>query len=120
MTVWLSKAERIRGNDFDSGWDGVWLSEARITQTVGLRHRVPFSINFTKSRDVIWGLNFKPFIRRKVKKIFGPPTAELRSRVSEAETRRIPENERGGLVGSRVDHTQADRPKPRISSYRRT
>ena len=56
-----------QGVDFDSGWDGVWISEARIAQggwtaTV----EIPFStLNFTKSKDVIWGLNFKRFIRRK-------------------------------------------------------
>ena len=55
------------GADFDSGWDGVWTSEARITQdgwtaTV----EIPFTtLNFTKSKDVVWGLNFKRFIRRK-------------------------------------------------------
>jgi hypothetical protein len=55
------------GADFDSGWDGVWKSEARITSdgwtaTV----EIPFStLNFTKSKDVVWGLNFKRFIRRK-------------------------------------------------------
>lgn len=55
------------GEDFDSGWDGVWTSEARITAdgwtaTAG----IPFTtLNFTKSEDVIWGLNFKRFIRRK-------------------------------------------------------
>ena len=55
------------GTDFDAGWDGVWTSEARITKdgwtaTV----EIPFStLNFTKSQDVIWGLNFKRFIRRK-------------------------------------------------------
>jgi Domain of unknown function (DUF5916) len=53
--------------DFDSGWDGVWTSEARITPdgwtaTV----EIPFStLNFTHSKDVVWGLNFKRFIRRK-------------------------------------------------------
>lgn len=53
--------------DFDSGWDGVWASEARIaadgwTATI----EIPFtSLNFTQSRDVVWGLNFKRFIRRK-------------------------------------------------------
>jgi uncharacterized protein DUF5916 len=53
--------------DFDSGWDGVWTSEARITSdgwtaTV----EVPFStLNFTHSQEVGWGLNFKRFIRRK-------------------------------------------------------
>jgi hypothetical protein len=55
------------GGDFDSGWDGVWISEARITAdgwtaTV----EIPFStLNFTQSKNVIWGLNFKRFIRRK-------------------------------------------------------
>jgi uncharacterized protein DUF5916/cellulose/xylan binding protein with CBM9 domain len=53
--------------DFDSGWDGVWISEARVaadgwTATV----EIPFTtLNFTQSRNVIWGLNFKRFIRRK-------------------------------------------------------
>ena len=55
------------GGDFDSGWDGVWISEARITPdgwTAAVE--IPFStLNFTKSKDVIWGLNFKRFIRRK-------------------------------------------------------
>ncbi len=55
------------GGDFDSGWDGVWISEARITSdgwtaTV----EIPFTtLNFTKSKNVTWGLNFKRFIRRK-------------------------------------------------------
>ena len=53
--------------DFDSGWDGVWVSEARITSdgwtaTV----EIPFTtLNFTKSMNVVWALNFKRFIRRK-------------------------------------------------------
>ena len=53
--------------DFDSGWDGVWISEARVTAdgwtaTV----EIPFTtLNFTQSQNVIWGLNFKRFIRRK-------------------------------------------------------
>ena len=53
--------------DGDPGWDGVWTSEARIsergwTATVA----IPFAtLNFMQSRDVIWGLNFKRFIRRK-------------------------------------------------------
>jgi hypothetical protein len=55
------------GGDFDAGWDGVWISEAQITQdgwTATLE--IPFStLNFTESKDVIWGLNFKRFIRRK-------------------------------------------------------
>jgi hypothetical protein len=54
-------------DDGDSGWDGIWTSEARIgeqgwTVTVA----IPFStLNFMKSNDVIWGINFKRFIRRK-------------------------------------------------------
>ena len=53
--------------DFDPGWDGVWVSAARRTQfgwtaTV----EIPFStLNFISSRDVVWGLNFKRFIRWK-------------------------------------------------------
>ena len=53
--------------EFDSGWDGVWTSQARIgadgwTATV----EIPFStLNFTKSTDVVWGLNFVRFIRSK-------------------------------------------------------
>lgn len=53
--------------DGDPGWDGVWTSAARITEggwttTVA----IPFStLNFMQSRDVIWGINFKRFIRRK-------------------------------------------------------
>lgn len=54
------------GGDFDPGWDSVWTSEAKIspegwTATV----EIPFTtLNFTKSQDVIWGINFKRFIRR--------------------------------------------------------
>jgi hypothetical protein len=53
--------------DGDSGWDGIWTSEARIsahgwTATIA----IPFStLNFMQSRDVTWGINFKRFIRRK-------------------------------------------------------
>jgi Domain of unknown function (DUF5916)/Carbohydrate family 9 binding domain-like len=53
--------------DGDSGWDGVWTSEARRTRdgwTATIA--IPFStLNFMRSRDVVWGLNFKRFIRRK-------------------------------------------------------
>jgi len=55
------------GTDFDPGWDGVWTSEARITSdgwTAAVE--IPFTtLNFTQSKDVLWGLNFKRFIRRK-------------------------------------------------------
>jgi Domain of unknown function (DUF5916)/Carbohydrate family 9 binding domain-like len=53
--------------DGDPGWDGVWTSSARTTSdgwtaTVA----IPFStLNFMRSRDVVWGINFKRFIRRK-------------------------------------------------------
>lgn len=53
--------------DGDSGWDGVWISEARITRkgwTATIA--IPFStLNFMQSNDVVWGINFKRFIRRK-------------------------------------------------------
>ena len=53
--------------DSDPGWDGVWTSQARITSfgwTATIR--IPFStLNFMQSRDVVWGINFKRFIRRK-------------------------------------------------------
>src|SRR6266851_4936167 len=55
------------GGDFDTGWDGVWTSEARIvpdgwTATI----EIPFkTLNFTHSENVSWGLNFKRFIRKK-------------------------------------------------------
>ncbi len=53
--------------DGDPGWDGVWTSEARIDQrgwTATIA--IPFStLNFMQSNNVIWGINFKRFIRRK-------------------------------------------------------
>ena len=55
------------GSEGDSGWDGVWVSEARInsqgwTATVA----IPFStLNFMQTNEVVWGINFKRFIRRK-------------------------------------------------------
>lgn len=63
----ITEEQRPWQQDFDSGWDGVWTSAAQIsgqgwTATVV----IPFStLNFTKSQDVEWGLNFKRFIRRK-------------------------------------------------------
>ena len=55
------------GGDLDPGWDGVWTSEARITSDGwAATIEIPFStLNFTRSKDVVWGLNFKRFIRRK-------------------------------------------------------
>src|SRR5258708_2954440 len=63
----ITEEQAAENGDGDSGWDGVWTSEARITKdgwtaTVG----IPFStLNFMHSRDVIWGINFKRFIRRR-------------------------------------------------------
>jgi hypothetical protein len=53
--------------DGDPGWDGIWISEARTTkQGWTATIAIPFStLNFMQSRDVVWGLNFKRFIRRK-------------------------------------------------------
>jgi hypothetical protein len=63
----ITEEQAAENGDGDPGWDGVWTSEARITKhgwtaTVG----IPFStLNFMQSRDVIWGFNFKRFIRRR-------------------------------------------------------
>ena len=53
--------------DGDPGWDGVWTSEAHITKQGWIATvAIPFStLNFMQSQDVIWGINFKRFIRRK-------------------------------------------------------
>ena len=63
----ITEEQRNDNGDGDSGWDGVWRSEARVT-TNGWTATVaiPFStLNFMQSRDVVWGINFKRFIRRK-------------------------------------------------------
>jgi hypothetical protein len=63
----ITEESRSEEGDGDPGWDGVWTSEARIaaagwTATIA----IPFStLNFMQSRDVVWGINFKRFIRRK-------------------------------------------------------
>ena len=63
----ITDEHRGEGGDFDPGWDGVWISGARITKegwtaTVA----IPFTtLNFMQSSDVLWGLNFKRFIRRR-------------------------------------------------------
>ena len=53
--------------DFDAGWDGVWSSNAHIVGdgwTITIE--IPFTtLNFKHSTEVLWGLNFKRFIRRK-------------------------------------------------------
>lgn len=51
----------------DAGWNGIWHAKARITDdgwtaTVA----IPFStLNFMKSKKVVWGINFERFIRWK-------------------------------------------------------
>jgi hypothetical protein len=63
----ITEEQAAENGDGDPGWDGVWTSEAWITKdgwtaTVS----IPFStLNFMQSRDVIWGINFKRFIRRR-------------------------------------------------------
>jgi hypothetical protein len=63
----ITDEQRTETGDGDPGWDGVWTSEARRTQqgwTATIA--IPFStLNFMRSKDVIWGINFKRFIRRK-------------------------------------------------------
>jgi hypothetical protein len=53
--------------DGDPGWDGVWTSEARVTETGWTATvEIPFStLNFMRSEDVVWGINFKRFVRSK-------------------------------------------------------
>lgn len=63
----ITDEQATEAQDGDPGWDGVWTSEARRneegwTATV----EIPFStLNFMRSRDVVWGINLKRFIRRK-------------------------------------------------------
>ncbi len=51
----------------DPNWDGVWVSNARITSTGWTATlAIPFStLNFKSSDDVSLGINFLRFIRRK-------------------------------------------------------
>lgn len=53
--------------DGDPGWDGVWTSEARTSDTGWTATiEIPFStLNFMRTEDVVWGINFRRFIRRK-------------------------------------------------------
>ncbi len=63
----ITEERHAEGQDYDPGWDGVWTSAAQVT-TDGWSATVaiPFAtLNFTQSQDVVWGLNFKRFIRRK-------------------------------------------------------
>lgn len=63
----ITDEARTDSGDGDPGWDGVWTSEARITaQGWTATVAIPFSsLNFMQSHGVVWGLNFKRFIRRK-------------------------------------------------------
>lgn len=55
------------GNDYELGWDGLWSVVARITpRGWSATVEIPFTnLNFMKTTAVVWGLNFKRFIRRK-------------------------------------------------------
>lgn len=55
------------GEDYDSAWDGVWISAARQTESGWTATvAIPFStLNITSSTNPVWGLNFKRFIRWK-------------------------------------------------------
>ncbi|HET9741646.1 MAG TPA: DUF5916 domain-containing protein [Terriglobales bacterium] len=54
-------------SDFDPGWDGVWVSAARRTQSGWTATvAIPFStLNLLSSTNVTLGINFKRFIRWK-------------------------------------------------------
>lgn len=54
-------------SDFDSGWDGVWISATRrIESGWTATIEIPFStLNLSSSTNLVLGLNFKRFIRRK-------------------------------------------------------
>jgi len=58
---------RLGFDDGDPGWDGIWTSQARITDAGWTATiAIPFAtFNFMQSRDVVWGINFKRFIRQK-------------------------------------------------------
>jgi len=53
--------------DFDSSWDSLWVSAARISDRGwSATIQIPFStLNFKAGTDVRWGVNFRRFIRRK-------------------------------------------------------
>jgi hypothetical protein len=57
----ITEEQRTDSGDGDSGWDGVWTSEARVTkQGWTATVSIPFStLNFMQSHDVVWGVNFK-------------------------------------------------------------
>ena len=65
----ITEEHRATGGngDGEAGWDGIWLSEARVqadgwTATI----MIPFAtLNVRHSDTPVWGLNFKRFIRRK-------------------------------------------------------
>ena len=63
--------ETSGNGDGEPGWDGIWISEARVqadgwTATI----MIPFAtLNVRHSDTPVWGLNFKRFIRRKNEEI---------------------------------------------------
>src|SRR5260370_23978302 len=63
----VTDEQAAESGDGAPGVYGVWTSEGRITKegwtaTVGISLS---TLNFMHSRDVIWGINFKRFIRRR-------------------------------------------------------
>jgi hypothetical protein len=97
------RADRYSNADFDPGWDGVWKSAAQITgDGWSATIEIPFStLNFMKSKDVVWGLNLKRFIRSKNEEDLwaGWPRAFGITRISEAgEMRGITGIESGRLL----------------------
>ncbi len=63
----ITEEGRFEGIDGDAGWDGMWSSEARVTNTGWTATiEIPFAtLNVRSAGDVVWGINFKRFIRRK-------------------------------------------------------
>jgi hypothetical protein len=63
----ITEEHRSSDGDGEPGWDGIWISEARVqadgwTATI----MIPFAtLNVRHSDTPVWGLNFKRFIRRK-------------------------------------------------------
>lgn len=53
--------------DYVLGWDGIWIDQTKITrQGWSATVEIPFmNLNFMQTQNVIWGMNFKRFIRRK-------------------------------------------------------
>lgn len=53
--------------DYQLGWDGVWSVRSQITNLGwSATVKIPFrELNLMRTKNLVWGLNFKRFIRRK-------------------------------------------------------